>query len=94
MYFKLYLCKIICETFLCHFLFHATFETEVVFGVCDPDLFSLYENYTTSYGNQAVITGTPFRCIGGSQYAALCNDNTNDPTSASVLCTMYGYYGQ
>ena len=61
--------------------------------VCDNCFYHLYENYTHYDGNRSVITGTPVGCIDGRD-VTLCNDGTNDPSSANVLCAEYGYSGQ
>ena len=59
--------------------------------VCDRDL--LYANQTFMYEDISIITGIPLRCFD-SQYTAFCNDGTNDPSSATTLCSLYGYYGK
>ena len=61
-------------------------------GGCDRDL--LYDNQTMSSDGKSVITGIPLSCIDGVQYATFCNDGTNDLSTASLVCTMYGYYGE
>ena len=59
---------------------------------CDRDF--LYANQTTSFDGKSVITGIPLSCIDGVQYATFCNDGTNDLSSANLVCTLYGYYGE
>ena len=54
----------------------------------------LYQNYTFFEGNRSVITGIPLGCLGTGHYAALCNDGTNQPSSASVVCANRGFPGQ
>ena len=62
-------------------------------GVCEEGSFTLYESQTTTFDFGTTVSGTPLACFGG-QYAALCDDDTTDPSSASILCTAFEYYGQ
>ena len=69
-------------------------ETEFVGNqTCVDGTLSLYVNSPQSDGNVTSITGIPLACIGG-RYTALCDDNTTDFRSASVLCNGLGYYSE
>ena len=63
-------------------------------GVCEEGSFTLYASQTTMIDSgTTAVSGVPLACIGG-QYAALCDDGTTEPSSASFFCTAFGYYGQ
>ena len=66
---------------------HSYFDTEM----CEDGELYWYESILDPYGN--FISGIPLFCVNG-QYSPLCYDGTNDPDSARVLCTGFGYYGE
>ena len=45
------------------------------------------------FDGKSVITGVPLSCVGG-RYTTFCNDGSNDLSSANLVCTLYGYYGE
>ena len=79
-------------TFRCPLLSDMIIDTSTGDG-CQDYTYRLHENYTYYDGHRLVITGTSLGCSDGS-YVTLCNDGTNDPSSANVLCAEYGYKGQ
>ena len=77
-------------TFSCPFMSDMVIDTSTG-DVCEGHFNLLYENYTYDEGSRTVISGISIACING-QYATLCNDGTNSPSAASVLCSAHGYY--
>ena len=53
----------------------------------------IYNNYTTVVDGNSVIIGIPQQCNEGA-WSSICNDGTNTPNVAELVCSYLSYTGQ
>ena len=76
---------------ICTFIYLT--NTCIFSTVCSDGVLRIYNNYTTVIDGSNVIVGIPQQCYQGA-WGSICNDGTNTPNLAELVCSYLGLKGQ